>query len=139
MIATPKWLDIAFGEVGVSEVPGPGANPRIVEYDACTTLKSTSDEVPWCSAFLCWVMEQAGEPSTRSAMARSWTNYGIPAVPVVGCVTVLRRGSNPAQGHVGLLLDRHDGWVYLLSGNTGNRVEVARFPESDVLSYRLPE
>src|SRR6267378_6228736 len=99
----PPWLVRAIGELGVAELPGEESNLRILEYDLETTLKATSDEVPWCSAFLCWCFEREGIPSTRSAAAKSWLDWGVSiSKPIQGAVVVLSRGENTLQGHVGL-------------------------------------
>lgn len=136
----PRWLEIARGELGVAEVQGPGSNPRVIEYHAATTLKATSDDVPWCSAFVNWVMAQAGVKGTGSAAARSWTEWGQACRPAEGCVVVLSRGPGPTSGHVGLLvrIEPKAGRVVLLGGNQGDKVSVAAFPVSRVLAFRWP-
>ncbi len=80
-MADPKWLTIARGELGVKEKAGKEANPRIIEYFEAAGSNVSSDEVAWCSAFMCWVMEQAGYPSTNNAAARSWLKYGKATAP----------------------------------------------------------
>lgn len=138
-----SWMRLAFGEYGEAEVPGPRHNPRVVEYHQSTSYRATSDEVPWCSSFVCWVLERAGIRSTRSARARSWMTWKgaikLPS-PVSGCVVVLRRGRNPAQGHVGFFLATHHGGklVVVLGGNQGDTVSVRRFHAVDVLGYYWP-
>lgn len=134
----PSWVPIAFAEYDEREVRG-GENPRIIEYHAATTLRASEDEVPWCSAFACWVMETASYESTRSARARSWLDYGQACGPRFGALAVLWRESpDSASGHVGFLMGRRDGTVYLLGGNQGDRVKVSPYPESRVLAYRWP-
>lgn len=136
----PPWLDVALGEFGVSEIPGPRYNSRIIEYHNATTLKATSDEVAWCSSFCCWVMEMAKVPSTRSAAARSWLNWGVSiGTPVLGCVVVLKRGADETKGHVALFLLEHRDFLFCLNGNYNNEVCISRFKKSDVLGYRMPE
>jgi len=55
------WMDIAVAELGVHEDSHPGQhNSRILEYHQTTTLKATTDETPWCSSFVNWVMIQSG-------------------------------------------------------------------------------
>ncbi|MBU5614452.1 peptidoglycan-binding protein [Geomonas sp. Red51] len=54
------WLKIAAAEVGQREFPGSPANPRIIMYHGATSLRATSDEVAWCSAFVNWCLKQAG-------------------------------------------------------------------------------
>lgn len=136
----PAWMQVAFDELGVKEVPGDGDNPRIVEYHQATTLKATDDEVPWCSAFVNWVMREAGYMYTRSAAARSWLTWGDEIeLPVYGAVTVLRRGNNPAQGHVGFFVDQPEaGVIRLLGGNQSDSVNITVFPASRVIGYRWP-
>ena len=134
----PRWFLIASAELGVREVRG-GENDRIIEYHQATTLRATEDEVPWCSAFMCWVMGQAGVASTRSAMARSWLAWGRECRPVLGAVVVLRRTDNPRNGHVGLLVGQgRDGRPWLLGGNQSDAVSIAPFRGEDVLGFRWP-
>ena len=102
----PIWLEIAEDEMEVAEVSGPEANPRIVEYLQSTSLGfpyNESDETPWCSAFVNWVITQAGLDGTDSAWARSWLNWGRKAVAgeFYGAICVLKRGKS--SGHVGFL------------------------------------
>lgn len=138
------WLEIAKREWkhGVNEVVGPGEhNPQIIEYHQSTTLKATDDETPWCSAFVCWVMEQAGYRSTHSAAARSWLRWGkaLPG-PQAGAIVVYRRGNSTWQGHVGFIHNHSDGkLIATLGGNQSNRVNVTLYPKSKVLGYRWPK
>lgn len=134
-----SWMPIAEDEVGVKEVPGLRHNPRILEYHKTTTLKATTDEVPWCSSFVNWVMLQAGYTGTKSAAARSWANWGIGLVdPVPGCIVVMTRGEG---GHVGFYV-RHDAdYLWLLGGNQNNEVKVSMFDmrKRRLLGYVLPK
>lgn len=144
----PKWLQIARGEVGVHEVRG-GENPRILEYDTATALCAKEDEVPWCAAFCCWCIEQAGLHSPRSARAADFLTWGmlIPQ-PVLGCVTVIKAkatGGDAATGsasgyHVAFWLGEDDDQATLLGGNQSDQVKVSRFPKAAyrVEGYRLP-
>src|SRR6266851_2221238 len=93
------WMSIARGELGIHE----GVNAdRISEYFRSTTLGDQPDSTPWCSAFVNFCMEKSGQARTRSAMARSWLNWGEEAADFVpGCVVVLSRGA-PPSGHVAL-------------------------------------
>lgn len=124
----------------IREVPGPGNSPRVLEYHATTAYHATSDAVPWCSAFVNWCFREAGISGTHSAAARSWLAWGDPLdQPEYGCVTVLARGTNPAQGHVGFFTDRRpDGHILLLGGNQGDAVSIAAYAPEKVLAYRWP-
>jgi len=134
------WMWEALNELGVREIVGSGDNPRIVAYHQETTLKATYDEVAWCSAFACWVMERAGIKSTRSAAARSWAAWGKPPETIqYGSIVVLSRGDSTTRGHVGFLIDRDEkGRLWLLGGNQGDAVSIATFPIHRVLVYRWP-
>ena len=135
----PEWLEFALGEIGVEEVPGPGNNPRVIEYHKTTTLKATQDSVAWCSSFVNWCMKQAGIEGSGSAAARSWQNWGKKLdTPRNGCIAVLKRGTDPAKGHVAFYVGDGTSTIRLLGGNQGDQVKVASFPKSMVLSYRWP-
>lgn len=138
----PDWLMRARREIGVKERPGEKHHPRILEYHAATRLHAVADEVPWCSAFACWVMEQSGIASTRSASARSWLGWGQPLlVPMPGCIVVLERptADNPGSGHVAFYLGQQDGKLLLLGGNQANQVCMRPYPEDRVIGYRWPD
>ena len=136
----PRWLIIAEQELGVHETPGPKATARIVEYDKATTLKATSDEVPWCAAFVCWCLEQAGIESTHSAAAKSFLSWGIDIgdKPVEGCIVVLKFVSG--NHHVTF----YDGYmdsetIIGLGGNQSDQVKRSNYMVEYVESFRMPE
>lgn len=133
-----RWMQIARGEVGVSEQPGPATNPRIAEYHATTHGGPEPDSVPWCSSFVNFCITNAGLPGTLSKMARSWMTWGRDAGAFEpGCVVVLQRGAAP-KGHVGFCIDADGGLVRLLGGNQADAVTIATFDTSRVLARRLP-
>lgn len=138
---TPPWLEIAFTQHGVREIPGTPAHPKIVAYHATTTLRATSDEVPWCSSFANWCMISAGYEGTRDARARSWLDWGEPlSGPRLGCVAVFaapKRG--PKAGHVAfwwMYRGELQAWVY--GGNHGNSVGLGSYDQADLLGFRWP-
>lgn len=137
----PLWYQIAKKEMdeGVKEITGNEDNPRIVEYHAATTLKASDDETPWCSAFVNWCMDKAGEVKTNKANARSWLNWGVSLdKPVQGCVVVFSRGSKSWQGHVGFYEGSAGDQVLCLGGNQSNEVNISSYAKSRVLGYRWP-
>lgn len=135
----PAWLSLAKREIGVSEIVGAETNPRIAEYHKFTSLKASSDEVPWCSSFACWVMEVSGIPSPKSARARSWLDWGVKIdKPTLGCLVVLTRGNSTETGHVGFYVGESPGFISMLGGNQSNRVCVQDFPKVMVIGYRMP-
>jgi uncharacterized protein (TIGR02594 family) len=123
----------------VHETPGPHATPRIVEYHAATTLKSTSDETPWCAAFVNWCFKQAGVRATGSARALSFAPWGVfLREPRLGCVAVIEHPGG--RGHVGFVVGRAKAseHYYLLGGNQGNAVTIKRCPAVEIIGYRWP-
>jgi uncharacterized protein (TIGR02594 family) len=147
---TPKWLEHAYQDKGLKEIPGAGANPRIVQMHSHTTLSAESDEISWCSSGMnCW-FDEVGIPGTHLANARSWLPWGVPLdKPVLGCVVILKRGPAPqpgpeildAPGHVTLCSheDIANGIIRCFGCNQGDTVKNSRFAVSDVLGYRWPE
>lgn len=132
-----RVLEIAREEIGTREVPGPEHNPRILEYHQTTQLRAVQDEVPWCSAFVNWVLKQAGIDGTNNSMARSFLKWGSPLKsPVPGCVVILKRGRAPF-GHVGFFVSwARPGLIEVLGGNQSDQVKVSVYRDSDVLGYR---
>ncbi len=138
----PAWMHIAEGEIGQHEITG-GENPRIIEYDAATTLAAKTDEVPWCSSFVNWVMSRAAITGTRSAAAKSWLSWGIGlTVPSLGCICVLRDVRQPpGHGyHVAFWQGESEGRSILLGGNQSDSVKISTFglETFQVQGYRLP-
>jgi len=135
----PKWYAVAWAERGTKEVPGPGDNPRIKEYQSADSLRASDDEVAWCSSFVNWVMMKAGVPRTKSAAARSWLGWGRKIQePVRGCVVIFTRPGHEGSGHVALFVSREGDFIRVLGGNQENQVKVSRYHASRLLGYRLP-
>jgi uncharacterized protein (TIGR02594 family) len=131
-----RMLEIARAELGVTEVPGAGDNPRIVAYHATTGGGKEPDSVPWCSSFVNFCVEQASQKGTDSKAARSWMTWGRATTDFFpGCIVVLERGA-PPQGHVGFFVGTENGRIRLLSGNQGDRVSIASFDPQLVLAIR---
>lgn len=139
-----EWLDIAFGELTQAEIPGPGANPRILEYlETVGQAGARSDEVACCSAFVNWCLLKAGKPCLSTmrvplpGLAQSWLNYG-PAItaPRLGDIAVFRSGLEAWMGHAAFYLYRAAGMVTVLGANQGDMVSIAKYAETSVLGYR---
>lgn len=137
-----SMLELAHAEMGVAEVEGEGFNPRIMEYFRASGGDWVKDDAtPWCGGFMGWLAHRSGHRLAPEPLrARSWLDWGeILTKPVPGCVVVLKRGSDPREGHVALLEKVDGDHLYLLGGNQGNKVCIAKFPVSDVLGYRWPD
>ena len=99
----PPWLKRAFADLGLQELPGAAAKPRIVEmYAKAGHPEVTSDEVAWCSAAVNAWMVESNIRETGSLVARSWLNWGravdLRRTIPHGAVLIFRRGNRPGRG-----------------------------------------
>ncbi len=144
------WLDIAAAELGVHENAMAGKhNARILEYHKTTTLKATTDETPWCSSFVNWVMIQSGKKGTNNALAKSWLNWGASVLkPTPGTIVVIKKvkpGSSAETDsstgyHVGFFLSSTPTSIQILGGNQLDRVKKSNYMlrSFEVKAYRKP-
>lgn len=97
-------------------------------------------KIAWCAGFVNAVLNSKGLPGTGSLGARSFTNYGSQVDPTKaqeGDIVVLKRGNDPAKGHVGFFQGyNEDGTLNVLGGNTGNKVASARYSADQVVAVR---
>lgn len=139
MANKPTWLTKAESYVGLKEVSGPKNNSTVVDFWKKIHLNSISnDEIPWCAAFVGAVLEDSGFTSTRSGLAKSYLNWGVPLTkPVLGCVVVFTRKGG---GHVGFVegVDKN-GNIYVIGGNQSDSVCVKLFKTDNVVGYRWPK
>lgn len=139
MTADPPY-NIAYRLIGTREVPGRGANPFIA-WCLSTAGGQGDDEIPWCSAFVNGIAILAGVQRSNSLAARSWLTMGkavesINDARVLFDIVVLKRGTQPWQGHVGFYHAHDSTTVAVLGGNQSDTVCVQRFPLGDVLAVR---
>lgn len=137
----PKWLEIARQDLGIKEIAGPEANPRIMAYyRAAGATWAKDDAVPWCGAAMAAWMTLAGcSTPPEPARARAWLDWGVPLeAPKKGAVVVLKRGADETKGHVTLYLEDRGDRILCLGGNQGDAVSITSYPKRDVLGYRWP-
>ncbi len=133
----PRWISVAESEIGQKEIKGSRHNPRVIEYHA-TTGRFGTDEVPWCASFANWVMRQAGQPETGSALAMSFANYGTRLNrPAYGALAVFSYGGG--KGHVGFVVGKQGDRILVLGGNQSDSVKISSFSTSKIHSYVVPE
>lgn len=142
--SAPMWYRLAKREMedGTVEVPGETVhNPRIIEYHATVSAGLDQNEIPWCSSFINWCMEQSDIKGTDSALARSWEKWGKKLKePQLGAVAVFWRGEKSSGlGHVGFFVKETETDVTVLGGNQGDKVTVAPYPKGRLLGYRWPK
>ncbi len=132
------WMNIAYKYMGQHEYAN-GNNPFIVACLASTTYGAASDETPWCSAFVNYVMEKAGYKGTNSALADSWAHWGANAGSLAngrtGDIVVLH--DRAGHEHVGFLVRSGNGTVTLLGGNQSNQVKLSTFSLSSHYIYAI--
>jgi uncharacterized protein (TIGR02594 family) len=139
-MSSPPWFEIARQEIGVHVYPPGLSNPRISQYHCGSNIEGYDDKASWCSTFVNWSLAQVGIQGTKSALARSWLDWGQALDrPRQGCIAVLwREEPGSWKGHVGFYL-RHDlEHIYLLGGNQLKAVREHAYPVASVLSYRWP-
>jgi uncharacterized protein (TIGR02594 family) len=133
------WMKLAKAELGTKEVPGDGDNERVLEYHriGAPKLRAQSDSVPWCAAFVGWVLAKSNIPVTGLASARSYLNWGYKISKFKpGCVVVMKRGNSSWQGHVTFGVSEGLLHVMCLGGNQGDAVSLVKYPKSSILGYR---
>lgn len=135
------WLDEAWRLYGVHERRGNSDHPDIMSlYRDVGHPGIAHDETPWCAAFLGACLERAGERSTRSLMARSYSQWGVRLrEPRLGAIVVLSRGADPAFGHVGFWVGETASKLFLLGGNQADSVSVEAFDKRRLIDMRWPK
>jgi uncharacterized protein (TIGR02594 family) len=140
-VTFPVWLEIAFLELGVREDTRPGkSNPRIEEFHAATAGGRANQSVPWCSSWMCWVMERAGFSSTKSKAAASWSTWGDSCGLLLGSVVIFGKSDPDAAGtgHVAILLGTLRDECFVIGANQRNAVSIATKKLSTVVATRWP-
>lgn len=141
------WVDVAKRESGQKEAQGPTEhNPKIIAYHATTTYAAKTDEVPWCSSFVNWVLKESGIEGTNSAAAASWLDWGQRVESKPGAITVIymknaNQSLSSSGNHVGFLLRETSSHYVILGGNQGDQVKESHYPKSSwqLRGYRWPQ
>lgn len=142
------WMPIAIAERGINERDNPA---RVKEYHKVGNGVALSEDTPWCAGFCGWSLVQAGYKSSRSAMARSYLNYGAQVdrnnVPY-GAIAVMRGTRGPSSGHVAFVVKDLGDKVQCIGGNQstdggkkfddGGRVTMVNFKKDKVIEFRMP-
>lgn len=135
-----KAYEIAKKEIGVSEVNGAKDNPKIIEYLKAVDFNeeiTLHDEIPWCSSFVNWCLQQAGGKGTRNSMARSFLSWGNETKdPKEGDLVIFKRTGSPWMGHVAFVVEVGPLFVKCLGGNQSDRVCIDSYRKTRVLCYR---
>lgn len=130
------WLEALADRDGLREIPGPDHHPVILDWGRAAGIHWwNNDEDAWCAVAVNGVLVETGYPSTKSALARSFMDYGTAlAKPIRGAIVVFPRGSQSWMGHVGIVDSVNaDGTVTIWNGNVSNMVKRSIFRISAIL------
>jgi uncharacterized protein (TIGR02594 family) len=136
------WFDEAVRLLGITEKPGSGSNPTILDWAKDLDLAYSGDDIPWCGLFVghCIASTLPDEPLPNNPLgARNWLKLGRSTQPVLGAVLVFWRGSRDGWlGHVGFYAGEDADAFKLLGGNQSDRVGYARIAKNRLLGARWP-
>lgn len=142
------WMEIANGELGVSEEKNPD---RVKLYHKTSNGQDMSATVAWCASFVGYCLDKVNIRGSRSAMARSYVNYGTKLstddIPF-GAIIVLQGTRGPSSGHVVFCTKDKGDKVEVIGGNqtmnggtkydTGGMVTKTTFSKSKIVAVCFP-
>ncbi len=124
--------------LGVKEIAGENNNKAIVEMFTELGFDNFADEVPWCAAYVGYVLKECRFDYLTSLRARDYYRYGTPTnKPTVGSLAVFwRENYLGTKGHVGFFLHSDGTHIWVLGGNQSNQVSITTYPIARLLGYR---
>lgn len=142
------WMPIAIGEIGINEEKNAD---RVKQYHKVGGGSAMAESVPWCSSFIGWCLDSAGMKGSRSALARSYTNFGQAVdekkIPY-GSIVVMAGTRGPSSGHVVFFAKDLGEKFECVGGNqtfgdgkkfdTGGQVTRGTFSKSKIVAIRFP-
>ena len=145
-VELPPWARIAYGYLGLREIPGPQHNKNILSWWEKLKLPFNDDETPWCAGFVNAMVQAAGLPivskNRAAALGWRWNGYGTRlAGPALGSVMSITRPVRPGSGHQTFVVGRtSDNFIVGLGGNQGNKVGLNPYhPTLRDAQYHWPE
>ena len=131
------WLTVALKEYDQARLVGPQSNPRIMEYlHSIPGTENLTDKVDWASAFAEWSLNKVGINGPKNMKPKSWVAWGRQITePKPGAIAIFNFDGTE---HVGFVLTDADDSLIVIGGNQETRVEVRRYPKSNVVDYRMP-
>lgn len=131
------WLALARKYMGQHEIKGPKDNQFVLDCFAHTTYHAIHDEVPWCAAFICRILEESGFKSTKSAAAISFATFGTKCELKPGAILVFKW---PGGGHHVTICDEVTDHVLVkcLGGNQSDAVQDSTFHRQYIVATRWP-
>lgn len=138
----PRYIEEAEKLLGAKEVKGSLSNEKIKDlFKDSGNPTVTSDEVPWCAAFVGGCLARANKKNTGTLLARDYLKYGKSngLRPKLYSIGIMRRGTSSWEGHVGFVVDFNENYVWLLGGNQRNEVNVTKYPRKSFLGFVMPD
>lgn len=141
----PAWLRAARAKLGTREAPGKANSPTIMGWIKRLGTKVlgtivNDDATPWCGTFVAVCMQEAGiSPASIAVRAKSWATWGANLRTThlaPGAVLVFEREGG---GHVGLYVGQDATHYYVLGGNQGDAVSIARIARNRLIASRWPK
>lgn len=149
--STPKWLASARKDLGIREWTGDIHTPNpVVQQYVCKAMHNEHlidvTDQPWCAYYIGAKLEDAGYPSSRSGMARSYLPYGVKIDKnddtkwKAGDIVVFWRGTrnDGVTGHVAFLISWNASSVTVLGGNQGDMVSIIKCSRTKILGLSRP-
>jgi uncharacterized protein (TIGR02594 family) len=140
-------MAVARRYVGVTEVPGPKADPTILGWarrlGGFVASFVKDDLTPWCAIALNGILDEAGLPlsaprgSADLMRAKSFETYGTPLeVPALGAILVFTR---PGGGHCGIYVGESLKAYRVLGGNQSNMFNEMWLAKDRCTAIRWPD
>jgi uncharacterized protein (TIGR02594 family) len=138
-VPEPRWLTIARRYLGTKEIPGRKHSSVISAWLAKLGAWWRDDETPWCGTFVAHCMREAGLPTPEHwYRAKAWSDYGANLRTTHVAPGALLIFARTGGGHVGFYVGEDHAHYYVLGGNQGNEVSIAKIAKVRCIAIRWP-
>lgn len=136
----PKMIQEFIKIYGITEVPGIGDNPIILEWAKETGLDHVyqHDATAWCGLTMAVLAKRAGKELPPGPLwALNWALFGhkVSDGAMLGDVLVFKRDGG---GHVALYICEDDECYHVGGGNQSDTTSIIRKPKDRVYAIRRP-
>jgi cell wall-associated NlpC family hydrolase len=149
-----RMVQLAQGELGVTESGGNNDGSRIREYRSATAGAENTPG-PWCSYFVSWLAKNAGAPvgaggngtgyvPTLEAWGKQqgrYQDFSAGARPQPGDIVIFDWGRDGVADHTGIVENvGADGSIHTIEGNSSDRVQRQSYAAStnDIKGFVRP-
>lgn len=141
----PKMIVEAIKLYGIKETIGSANNPIILEWakKIGVATEYNSDSIPWCGLYIGVVAMRAGKEVPKHPLyALNWNSFGTQTYePMLGDILTFKRFNKDGKsigGHVGLYIGESADSYFVLGGNQGDQVSIARLLKTRLSQARHP-